>query len=209
MLCSQPLGHVYLEADVHCSVVESNCLVVFLYLGILGLSLVCSRHQLGEPNRHNWSQQLERQREPCRGHGTDERLSRQACRQRCRGGVEPWHWTELSGGPGHLSSMWTQEDYPLWWGEDVWWVKIHDCLCVLNPCVAFCSCMKSEREWKWKVKISPYLSLKENQQSVCLLLSTVLVRTKSTVKMASCNFYRWLCFFAPRKYRHLTKNVSL
>lgn len=27
--------------------------IVFVYLGIPGLSLVCSRLQLGEPNRHN------------------------------------------------------------------------------------------------------------------------------------------------------------
>lgn len=108
-------------------------LCLFVYLGIPGLSLVCSRLQLGEPNRHDWSQQLERQREPCRGHGEDERLGRQARRQWCRGGVEPWYWTELPGGPGHLSSLWTQEDHPLWWGKDVWWVQ----MCVSTSCNMF------------------------------------------------------------------------
>lgn len=107
--------------------------IVFVYLGIPGLSLVCSRLQLGEPNRHNWSQQLERQREPCRGHGEDEWLCRQACRQWCRGGVEPWHWTELPGGPRYLSSLWTQEDHPLWWGKDVWWVQM--CVCAGAMCM--------------------------------------------------------------------------
>lgn len=113
----------------------------FVYLGIPGLSLVCSRLQLGEPNRHDWSQQLERQREPCRRHGKDERLGRQACGQRCRGSVEPWHWTELPRGPGHLSSLWAQEDHPLWWGEDVWWVQI--CVCVSHLCY-FCSCVATK-----------------------------------------------------------------
>lgn len=114
----------FLEAVVCCSIVESDHFVLFIYLGIPGLSLVCSRLLLGEPNRHDWSQQLEWQREPCRGHGEDERLGRQARRQWCRGGVEPWYWTELSGGPGHLSSLWTQEDHPVWWGKDVWWVQM-------------------------------------------------------------------------------------
>lgn len=111
-----------------------------LFLGIPGLTLVCSRLQLGEPNRHDWSQQLERQREPCRGYGEDERLCRQARRQWCWGGVEPWYRTELPGGPCHLSSLWTQEDHPLWWGKDVWWVQM---------CVS-CSCMFFLKGENWR-----------------------------------------------------------
>lgn len=118
-----------------CSAVKSDHLVLLVYLCILGLTLVCSRPQLGEPNRHDWSQQLERQREPCRGYGEDERLGGQACRQWCWGGVEPWYWTELPGGPCHLSSLWTQEDHPLWWGKDVWWVQM--CVNLNCHCIFF------------------------------------------------------------------------
>lgn len=99
-------------------------LLALVYLGIPGLTLACSRRQLGEPNRHHWSQQLERQRESCRGHGEDERLGRQTGGQRRWGSVEPWYWTELPGGAGHLSPMWTQEDHPIWRGKDVWWVEM-------------------------------------------------------------------------------------
>lgn len=97
------------------------CCVV--YLGIPGFSLVGSKLLLGAPNRHNWSQQLERQWKSCRGHGEDERLGRQVYRQWCRGSVEPWDWAELPGGPGHLSSLRKEEDYLVWWGKDVWWVQ--------------------------------------------------------------------------------------
>lgn len=105
----------------------SSVLLVWLalvYLGIPGLTLACSGRQLGEPNRHHWSQQLERQRESCRGYGEDERLGGQTCGQRRWGSVEPWYWTELPGGPGHLSPVWTQEDHLIRRGKDVWWVEM-------------------------------------------------------------------------------------
>lgn len=127
------LAHIEHSTNtVYCVVFWSQMFPVLLwkvtvwcivYLEIPGFFLVGSRLQLGGPNRHDWSQQLERQREPCRGHGADERLSRQVYRQWCWGSMEPWDWAELPGGPGHLSSLRKEEDYLVWWGKDVWWVQ--------------------------------------------------------------------------------------
>lgn len=48
-----------------------------------------------------------------------------------RGGrVEPWHRAELPGGLGHLPSLWPQEDYPLWWGQDVRYAQTFSSLIV-------------------------------------------------------------------------------
>lgn len=87
-----------------------------------GFSPVGSRLRLGGPNRHHWSQQLERQRESCRGHREDERLGGQTHGQRRRGGVEPGHRAELPGGSSHLPALRTQEDHPLRRRQDVRWV---------------------------------------------------------------------------------------
>lgn len=37
----------------------------------------------------------------------------------CGGGLGPGHWAELPGSSRYLPTMWSQENHPLWWRQDV------------------------------------------------------------------------------------------
>lgn len=72
--------------------------------------------------------------------------ARQTPGEWCRGCVEPWHRAELPGGPGHLSTLWPQEDHPLRWGQDVRYAHLY---CLLSVW----------RTWRWSRVCVPGLRI--------------------------------------------------